>query len=122
MSKPTGTKIVISRCFGGFGLSVDARREYLTRAGKKWSERPGEFALLGPTFTVDGEDYWSERDLSRSDPVLVALVEERGSDWASGDHARLEVVELPAGTLYRIDEYDGNESVETRDAIDWSVA
>jgi len=32
------------------------------------------------------------------------------------------VVEIPKGTLYRIDEYDGNESVETRDAINWIVA
>ena len=29
---------------------------------------------------------------------------------------------LPAGTLFKVDEYDGYESIETRDGIDWAVA
>jgi hypothetical protein len=36
--------------------------------------------------------------------------------------AALRIAELPAGTLYRIDEYDGSETVMTQDDYNWSVA
>jgi hypothetical protein len=41
---------------------------------------------------------------------------------ASGSSAELIVEELPKGTLYRITEYDGAESIETQDSVDWKVA
>jgi len=59
--------------------------------------------------------------ISRTDPALVQVVEELGDD-ANGTYAKLLIEELPAGTLYRIDEYDGNETVMTQDDYDWSVA
>lgn len=65
--------------------------------------------------------YFSDGGIERDDPVLVQVVEELGAG-ASGRHARLGIAELPAGTLYRIDEYDGMESVMTQDDYEWRVA
>jgi len=64
---------------------------------------------------------FSDRSISRTDPALVQVVEELG-DAANDIYAKLLIKELPAGTLYRIDEYDGNETVMTQDDYDWSVA
>ena len=35
---------------------------------------------------------------------------------------QLKVVEVPSGTVFRIDEYDGFESIELLDMDDWYVA
>jgi hypothetical protein len=64
--------------------------------------------------------FW-DRDIDRTDPVLVEVVEELG-EKANGFAANLEVIDIPKGTLYRIDEYDGLESIETADEINWKVA
>lgn len=97
-------KIVYNSCFGGFSLSPEA-----VRMGKRMS---------------DSED-WNETDEKygffggpRHDATLVKVVEELG-EKANGDCASLRICELPDGTEYRIDEYDGSESVETRDSYDW---
>jgi len=111
-------KIVFNNCYGGFGLSEKAVQRYSDLAG------------LGLTFhkkyviglwEFPNGDWWDEKDLSRSDPILVQVVEELGEE-ANGMYARLEIEELPAGTLYRIDEYDGLETVATQDGYKWSVA
>ena len=39
-----------------------------------------------------------------------------------GGFKQIELVWLPIGTLYRINEYDGSESIETNDSVDWNVA
>ena len=120
MSKSTEmTKVVINDCYGGFNLSDDAVREYLRRTGREWTEEATRFGMT--MFSVVGDEPWYCRDIPRTDPVLVALVEEWG-DRANGECASLKVVPVPKGTAYRIDEYDGYESVETRDDIDWSIA
>jgi hypothetical protein len=51
----------------------------------------------------------------------VQVVEELGAD-ADGQYAELAIADVPAGTKYRIDEYDGVESVMTIDDYHWSVA
>ena len=38
------------------------------------------------------------------------------------DVARVPRVELPKGTAYRITEYDGYESIEIRDGVEWQIA
>jgi hypothetical protein len=94
------TKIVCNGCFGGFGLSPEAITRYSVLSGKT-------------------EVY--EYDIDRTDPHLVQVVEEMGAA-ANGNFSRLYVVELSPGTRYRIDEYDGQESVMTIDDYDWSIA
>ena len=144
------TKIAYNACFGGFGLSHVAVMRYAELKGLKIypfidrrlpdGSRPpfnapdryvpatDEEALKAfmvhycttPEYSEDS--YWFERfDSSRDDPALIQVIEELG-DKANGDCARLRIAEIPAGTQYRIDEYDGRESVETRDSYDWKVA
>ena len=61
-------------------------------------------------------------DIERTDPVLVSVVETMGSAAASGRYAELVVAEIPDGTLYKIDYYDGIESLITQDDEDWQMA
>jgi len=99
------SKIVYNACYGGFGLSEKAINRYWEIKG---APVPDDFSA----YDLEGD---------RSDPVLVQVVEELGEEvnsWAS----KLVIRELPAGTLYRIDEYDGFESVCTQDDYKWSVA
>ena len=65
--------------------------------------------------------YWSSRDMERDDPVLVQVVEELG-DEADGSCASLEIEDIPTGSRWRIDEYDGHERVMTQNSYDWKIA
>jgi hypothetical protein len=51
----------------------------------------------------------------------VQVVEELGED-ANTRFSELAIADIPEGTKYRIDEYDGSESVMTVDDYNWSVA
>lgn len=78
-------KIVINRCFGGFSVS-DAVVEAL-HLDSAWA------------------------DVERTDPTLIAMVEE-DARAASGLCAQLRVVEIPdAATDYRLQDYDGAETI-----------
>lgn len=72
---------------------------------------------LGPVFSEfpEGDDlYFSCRDIERNDPDLIAVIEEIGAGHrtgASGQCAELKIVEIPDGTEYFIEEYDGNEHI-----------
>lgn len=68
------------------------------------------------------EDIVNDRDIDRTDPILISIVETIGSDAASGRFASLYIEEIPNGTLYKIDEYDGIESLITQDDDDWKTA
>lgn len=56
----------------------------------------------------------SQYSLDRSDPDLVKVVQEMGSELASGACAKLKIVEIPAGIEWELDEYDGVERVEEK--------
>lgn len=78
-------KIVLNRCFGGFGLS--------------------EFAV--ETLGLSS----SSENIPRTDPRLIELVE-KDSKKASGPFARLRVIEIPENcTDWEINDYDGSESL-----------
>ena len=143
------TKIVYNACYGGFGLSEEAMFRYAELIGIKlyvernsllttyWKVPEEERAALGiltseqfreASMEARHNSNWaytnntlSDRDISRSDPILIQIVEELG-ERASGLCAQLEIEELPPGTLYRIDKYDGSERVVTQNGYDWSVA
>lgn len=103
-------KVVINSCYGGFSLSKKAmeRLEELGVKDEFYEENKNDPAL-------DDDDMWRP-NVKRSDPRLVQVVEELG-DEASGACAELEVVEVDG--KYRITEYDGWESIETPDDIEW---
>ena len=81
-------KVVINKCFGGFGLSDKAIEKY---------------KQLRP-YTYDWE-------IDRADPVLVKIVEELGGE-ANGKFADLKIVEIPDDVQFQIGYYDGTEWVE----------
>jgi hypothetical protein len=146
------TKVVYNACYGGFSLSEAGMLRYAELKGiRLYPEHDKRFAALGMTtyWTVpteqrvaplEGEAWYSAtmeerqahnaaysaqtiscRDFERADPILVQVVEELGNE-ANGRAAHLKVKDIPPGTLYRIDEYDGNESVMTQDQYEWKLA
>jgi hypothetical protein len=109
-------KIVINRSYGGFSLSKTAYERYAQIKGWRYE---GEDSY-GFFFDENGIKHtWY--DLERIDPILIQVVEELGEE-ANGMCAKLVIEEIEKGTRYRIDEYDGMESIETRDDIDWRIA
>lgn len=133
--------VVINKQHGGFGLSSEGIEQYLKLKGLEFWVVPNERfgSLIGPTYWLVPEDQrleeptaevwhsmsmaerqrhnqlwesytFSDRDLDRDDPVLVQVVRELG-DAASGKHATLKIVEIPADVDWIIDEYDGLEWV-----------
>lgn len=127
-------KIVYNACFGGFGLSHEAVKRYGELKGLNLifiKEKDFYLGLdddddyiFGSWYRdgiKDDEHYFSTYDFERDDPILVQVVEELG-DRANGEHARLRIAQVMEGTRYRIDEYDGNETVMTVDDYDWNIA
>lgn len=99
-------KVVYNDCYGGYSLSNKAVDLYEKLSGKKLERSNG---------------YVNYYSISRADPYLVQVVETLGKE-ASDSYAKLAIEEIPKGSLYRITEYDGQESVETRDTCEWNVA
>jgi hypothetical protein len=82
-------KVVINRCYGGFGLSEEALA---------WLK------ATAPELNTDA--YW---DIPRDHPALVRCVEELGSERASDKNAKLKVVSFYVD--WDIKDYDGKEHV-----------
>ena len=80
-------KIVLNKCYGGFGLSPAARRMYEKTEHRK---------------SHNMEEY-------RTDPALVEIVETLGS-MANDDFSKLKIFDMPESTTdYMIYDYDGLE-------------
>ena len=133
-------KVVINKCYGGFGISKEAISRYCEIKGiQSWIEEDKKYKSLGiwtcwlvppekrvkdqesnfaSMSTADRISYnkkWAEqtlyyRDIERNDPALVQVVEELG-EKANGRYANLRVVEIPDDVAYEIDDYDGMESI-----------
>jgi hypothetical protein len=120
-------KVVINRCFGGFGLSKYAFELLLQRKGVEYETRPAKFAigdhdvdyyhkghLDEDEHFISGYEFYE----NRSDDDLVAVVEEMGVA-ADGWCSELAVVEIPDDVKWHIHEYDGMEHV-AEDHRTWS--
>ncbi len=131
-------KIVINKCYGGFGLSAAGIQRYAELKGLTlYLEPNSRFPTFGPTYWIKapderGEiltgDEWANAsqearkasnaahedavlysgDIPRDDPALVQVVEELESK-ANGEFAELAVVEIPCGVKWVVEEYDGSE-------------
>lgn len=94
-------KLVVNQCFGGFDLSKAAKERYTELSGN----RP---------------KCWD--DLKRNDKYLVQVVEELGEE-ASTFLSDLAVVDVMNGVLYRINCYDGLETIEYKHSDEgWELA
>ena len=130
------TKVVYNARYGGFGLSKEAVLRYAELKGITLYEYKDKHTMSGFHMwtKVPQEEYdkmnreqqnglwFSDDDIDRDDPILVQVVEELGSEKASGRCANLVVEDIPKGTAYRITEYDGYETIETREDVDWRIA
>ena len=126
-------KLVINKCYGGFELSHAAIMRYAKLKGiklfafteeyptnynnRKFLEYKGQesFCIHYSTKPLkDGkheeDSYFSTYDFKRNDPILIQVVEEMGTK-ANGRCAKLEIIEIPDGTEWQIEEYDGSEWV-----------
>lgn len=132
-------KIVINKCYGGFGLSHDAMMRYGELKGiKLYPETDPKYPSLTTYWTVppdsrltplsDGAFYAATQEeriesnrkysqqtlhecgIARDDPALVQVVEELG-EKANGNCASLSVAEVPDDVSWEIDDYDGNERI-----------
>ena len=126
-------KIVINKCFGGFGLSEAAYEKLIeygipVRAYKEQVQDPDTRRYLPEPdnegevifddalsevkrMTVFNQRYWDTwaRE-TRTHPLLIRVVEELGGA-ASGQFASLEVIEIPDDVDWELNEYDGVEHV-----------
>jgi hypothetical protein len=142
------TKIVINDCYGGFSLSKQGMERYAELKDINLYIEPADFGYF-TYWTIPKEErigfieyeQWEEsskedrsrsdsiyvkytlsaRKFDRTDPILVQVVEELG-EKASGNGAKLIVVQLEKGTKYRIEEYDGLECIITPHEEDWKIA
>jgi hypothetical protein len=113
------TKIIINACYGGFSVSNTAMKRYAELMGFEYKAPVKEF-YTSYVINATGDEI-SDSEISRTDPVLVQVVEELGNE-ANGMCSKLKIVELEKGTLYRIEEYDGFEDIVTDIDIQWRVA
>ncbi len=124
-------KIVINRCYGGFGLSYKAKLallelgcehtklvspdEYYGKYSSSYKDDLESFKANNTFYIqfvkdqpiVDKHDYSETRACKH----LVDVVETLGTE-ASGLLSKLSIVTIPDGIDWEIDEYDGMESVE----------
>lgn len=83
--------IAINDCYGGFGLSDRAIKQYKDLAG-----------ITDPSF--------HDRDIPRDDPYLIKVLKELGMA-ANGPHANIKIVEIPGDVEWLVQDYDGAEWV-----------
>ena len=129
-------KIILNKCFGGFDASKEAYMLYAKKKGLELYQYESNFVDfekciykktndetllnhyfikdMGDNIEISNEDYKKYNlyldEEHRQDPILIEVIEELG-DKASGRFGRLEVVEIPDNCYYKIDEYDGIESI-----------
>ncbi len=85
--------ILYNRCYGGFVLSDKCEKEYLKRTGRKIDSYP-----------------------NRSDPELIKLYEEFGSEWMSGPCSEITLKKVDPSLIkyLKISEYDGYERIDSK--------
>jgi len=117
--KGTGMKVVINRCFGGFGISNLAFEKLLERKGIAFNKVPAKYPIRGndsdyhrADIEQNDESYLREYDFyeNRADADLIAVIEELGEKswgWAS----ELAILDIPDDVKWHIHDYDGMEHV-----------
>ena len=134
-------KVVINKCYGGFGLSFTAMRKIAERKGfplyfydrTKYEYRDGidEFVRVDSPGETSMSSFTLKQDLG---PVISGKEALEGAEWffdsylerndldmiavieemgkeSFGDFAELEIVEIPDDVNWKIEEHDGIEWV-----------
>jgi hypothetical protein len=125
-------KVILNKCYGGFGISREGYELYCMKKGltpnfyindvpnylikKKDCDNLSFYCFLkdyGDRILETEVDWKTHLYLNtsyRDDPILIEVVEELG-EKASGRFANLEVVDIPDDMDYVIDNYDGIETL-----------
>lgn len=129
-------KIVVNKCYGGFGLSPIAIAEYLKLKGKECFFYKKDYdskmynhvdikeasnydisltKYYGKNMIDDWKafdaDYFYYGDIERNDADLIKVIEMLGEKESSGSLSSLRVIEVPDGIEWEIDDYDGIETI-----------
>lgn len=90
--------------------------------------------LYSPGFGAGWYTWNKEHEDMVFDPVLATLIDEgktaeaetyvamRWPDVYAGGLEDLTVAWVPVGAAFTIDEYDGNESIQLKERVDWLIA
>ena len=135
-------KIILNKCFGGFDVSTEGYELYAKKKGLELYKYKGNLNFINHEYTkikgkenelfkhyftkdfgeiakISAEDYEKYnlylRKENRQDQTLIEVIEELG-EKASGSFGELEVVEIPDNSFYKIDEYDGLETLYYSDS------
>lgn len=133
-------EIIVNRCYGGWNLSHAAYMRIAELKGMtlypymmKSTMRNDKYEHVHVRTESSESDFfvqYSNRDLGettakfadtdlvwyrgtneeRTDPDIIKVVRELG-EAASGRCSRLEIVEIPDGVNWEVDEYDGMETI-----------
>jgi len=124
-------KVAINKCFGGFGLSLEAFEWLIKNKGWKVTSyckngngyddpnadlvdhRTAPEANKYPSLYSKLKYYPIKsyyREEFRTNPDVIEVIEKLG-EKANGDCASLAIVDIPEDINWEIDEYDGIESV-----------
>lgn len=133
-------KIIKNVCFGGFSLSNKALLLYFKKrfdcdnphcyiynhdrtftevSVKEALEAKNEGHLFLSVSPLSDQEIWekayfshsfSDEKEKRTDPTLVEVVEEL-KEAANGEFARLKIVEIPDDVKWKIENYDGVETI-----------
>jgi len=136
-------KVVINRCYGGFGLSPRAIKKLIEIESPIIDKTPikkydntwfskfdnDEIVSLGKykyirfitSFLFDEKYVYtlysiSEFEKLREHPDLIKVIEELG-EKANSESSELRIVEIPDGVDYEIDDYDGIESIHEKHRV-----
>lgn len=101
-------KVCYNRCFGGFGLS-EAALTILRGIG----------VMSYKSYSDD--ELFDQYSIPRHHPDLIRVVEMLGTKDASAIYADLGIYDLGDSNRYRIDEYDGQETVIEPSGYDWII-
>lgn len=105
-------KVVINGCYGGFGLSQLALNTL-------YKNHPD---MVGVYENYRGEEAMYLKDeIERHDKRLIEVIENIGSEYASGDCAELKIEEIFI-PMYRISDYDGYETLYQPEGFEWRNA
>ena len=99
--------------------------------------RDGRVAVLYSPDYGAGWSTWAPAEIREAvlfDPAMVELVEQekleelqvyvtlKYPDIFCGGLRDLQILWMPEGTQFVVNDYDGNESIQTRDSTDWYTA
>lgn len=131
-------KIVVNKCYGGFGVSPKALSRYYELKGitayhftedygglddRKYTPiKEGVNHMFITSFSVPNPNdfevgelwnkyYLTSRPDDRTDPLLIQTIEELGEEESSASLSKLVIIEIPDGIDYEIDDYDGVETI-----------